>query len=205
VHAAGGPFYKLTSKKRLRLRRPLSSSDPNNNNGLSAAADTDSSSGAAAATEASPPSDSPQAEVEASGNKASLSTKLREPSFLQLVLPWCAARWAARYPNLWHLVNRKLSLLEVQCTIARCLFSFGPHVEATRCWSHSNYISLVVHPTTQMFLPSFLAPLFILQSFLSTLFPLSSYACAAANCHLRLITTQRLILIMQHKEAQKEC
>jgi len=119
VHAAGGLFYKLTSKKRLLRRRPPSSSEPSDSNdgGLSAAAATNNSSGPAAAAEASPPSDSPQSEVEATSNKASLSTKLREPSFLQLVLPWCAARWAARYPNLWHLINRKLGLLEVQIVL----------------------------------------------------------------------------------------
>lgn len=75
---------------------------------------------------------------------------------------------------------------------------------AIRCWSHRNCMSFVVHPTTQMFLPSFLAPLFILQSFLSILSSVSSYACAVANCHLRLIMIQRLILTLQHKEAHKE-
>jgi hypothetical protein len=35
-----------------------------------------------------------------------------EPGFLQLVVPWPAARCAARYPALWHLLGRKLHLLE---------------------------------------------------------------------------------------------
>jgi len=123
VHVAGGPFYKLNSNRRLR-KMPSSSEkrdNSNNNNddgGISTAVATIIRT--AAAAESSPESDSQPSEVVDPSSSSSLpkaSRELREPSNLQLVLPWCAARWATRYPNLWHLIHRKLGLLEVICDV----------------------------------------------------------------------------------------
>jgi hypothetical protein len=52
-----------------------------------------------------------------------------EPGFLQLVVPWRAARCAVRYPALWHLLGRKLHLLELN---VRSGAAPGPTVAAAK-------------------------------------------------------------------------